>query len=140
MTRNLIPAIRLARPILLAATLALGAATAHADDTRQTISFPPGASSSDMTGTVKGDDTAIFTLDARAGQTMDVQLSSTGSFACIFNVSPPDGPALFNGSVDGSRFTGKLPADGTYEIDVFQMRAAILEGQSCRFTLSVSID
>lgn len=115
------------------------AGSASAADTTQAIHFAAGASSASLTGTVKGYDTASYTLDARKGQTMTVVLVSTGSVACVFNVSPPTGDPLFMGSAGGDAFTGTLPADGSYSIGVFQMRAAILEHENCHYTLSVSV-
>ncbi len=131
------------RPVaagLLAALAALPlAAPTQAADTEQAIHFAAGSSSASLTGTVKGYDTATYTLDARKGQTMTVVLASAGSVACIFNVQPPTGDPLFMGSAGGNAFTGTLPVDGRYAVGVFQMRAAILEHETCRFTLSVSI-
>lgn len=124
----------------LLAQLALMAPPARAADSQQALRFAPGTSSASVSGTVGGSDTAIYTLKARAGQTLTVVLSTAGSDACIFDVSKPDGSFLFNGTTGGGAFTGTLPADAAYQLSVFQMRAAILEGQSCRYTLAVSVN
>lgn len=134
--------IRHLRPATLSLLAALAAAITPAlsADSTQALHFAPGASAASVTGKVSGEDTAIYTLGARKGQTMTVVLAPTGSVACIFNVDPPEGQTLFMGSAGGNAFTTTLPADGYYAIEVFQMRAAILERQTCRFTLSVSIE
>ncbi|MCJ8142699.1 hypothetical protein MKI84_07190 [Ancylobacter sp. A5.8] len=135
-----LPALGL--PMLVLPTLVLPAlvSPAHAADSQQALHFAPGTSSASVSGTVSGSDTALYTLKARAGQTLTVVLASQGSDACVFDVAKPDGSILFNGTDGSSAFTGTLPADAAYQLSVFQMRAAILEGQSCRYTLSVSVN
>lgn len=113
---------------------------AQAADSLKAVHFAPGTSSASVSGVVSGSDTAVYTLEARGGQTLTTVLTTSGSDACIFDVSKPDGAFLFNGTTGGSAFTGTLPADARYQISVFQMRAAILQGQSCRYTLAVSVN
>jgi hypothetical protein len=64
-----------------------------------------------------------------------------GKGAAYFNVLPPGstGEAIFNGSMDGNHFKGKLPGDGVYTIRVYLMGGAKDSGKPVNYTLKVSI-
>lgn len=131
------------RSILLTALLALTPALAGAADkvTTTPVQFAKGTSSATLRGTVAGYDTVRYTVGARAGQTMTVTLA--GSANASFNVYAPgvvpgQGEAL--GSTDEKRrWTGTLPASGTYVVQVYQMRAQARRGEKAPHTLTVAI-
>lgn len=131
------------RSILLTALLALAPPLAGAADkvTTTPVQFAKGTSSATLRGTVAGYDTVRYTVGARAGQTMTVTLA--GSANASFNVYAPgmvpgQGEAL--GSTDEKRrWTGTLPASGTYVVQVYQMRAQARRGEKAPHTLTVAI-
>jgi len=131
------------RSILLTALLALTPALAGAADKVITtpVQFAKGTSSATLRGTVAGYDTVRYTVAARAGQIMTVTLA--GSANANLNVYAPgvvpgQGEAL--GSTDERRrWTGTLPASGTYVVQVYQMRAQARRGEKAPHTLTVAI-
>ncbi|HMS27717.1 MAG TPA: hypothetical protein PKC80_10160 [Burkholderiaceae bacterium] len=106
----------------------------------QAVHFAKGHTSATMKGSVKGDQTIDYTVRAKAGQTMSVQLASKHR-SNYFNVLPPgsNDEALFVGSSDGNAWTGKLPTDGEYKLRVYLMRNAARRNEQANYTLSVSI-
>ena len=71
---------------LAAATLfcALASPAAPADRIK-TVRFPPGATSTTLTGTIRGYTGVDYLIDARAGQTMQM-LFSPSNLSCTFNL------------------------------------------------------
>lgn len=131
------------RSILLTALLALAPTLAGAADkvTTTPVQFAKGTSSATLRGTVAGYDTVRYTVGARAGQTMTVTLA--GSANANFNVYAPgvvagQGEAL-GGTDETRRWTGTLPASGTYVVQVYQMRAQARRGEKAPHTLTVAI-
>ncbi len=105
------------------------------------VAFAKGSTSASPKGNFGGYDSVNYTLGAKAGQTMSVKVS--GSRNANFNVfAPGDRPgsstALGSGSV-GSGWSGKLPASGTYTIQVYQMRATARRGENVPFTIAFQI-
>ncbi len=131
------------RLLLLSSLLALTPALATAADkvTTTPVHFTKGASSATLRGTLSGYDTVRYTVSARAGQTMTVTVG--GSANASFNVFAPgvvpgQGEAL--GSNDEKRrWSGTLPASGTYVVQVYQMRAQARRGEKAPHTLTVAI-
>lgn len=131
------------RLLLLSSLLALTPALATAADkvTTTPVHFTKGASSATLRGTLSGYDTVRYTVSARAGQTMTVTVG--GSANANFNVFAPgvvpgEGEAL--GSNDEKRrWSGTLPASGTYVVQVYQMRAQARRGEKAPHTLTVAI-
>jgi hypothetical protein len=130
------------RGILGALALALGVLAAapqpaHADTT--TVRFRPGGDNASYDGRIRGDETARFVIDARGGQVMQVSLRA-GNPQAYFNVTPPGGrAALFVGSNEGNRFSGRLPVTGRYVIEVYLMRAAARRNEVSDFAIDIAI-
>ncbi len=109
------------------------------DIRQEPISFKPGASSTRLKGTIKGDQTVDYQVRARAGQSITVTFKP-GNLSAYFNILPPrSDEALFIGSTSGNRFEGTLPADGTYTIRVYLMRNAACRHETAQYTLDVGI-
>ena len=128
----------------IAALLACATAPAFAEQDKVTttpVHFSKGASSTTLRGAVKGYDSARYTLSARAGQTMRVSI--IGSSNANFNVfAPGDLPgaatAIGSGAV-GQDWNGTLPTNGTYTVQVYQMRASARRGQNAAYNISFGI-
>ncbi len=105
------------------------------------VQFAKGAQSATVKGTFKGYDSINYTLVAKAGQKMTVNIS--GSSNANFNVFAPgavpgQAEAMGAGYVD-EKWQGNLPASGKYTIQVYQMRASARRGEAVPHTLTVSI-
>ena len=104
------------------------------------VHFKKGASGATMKASVKGYDTVLYKLGAKAGQKMHVSIDSKHA---DFNLYAPGkgmgDQALFVGE-PGIPYNGVLPQDGTYTIAVYLMRNEARRGTKAPFTLHVSID
>jgi hypothetical protein len=130
-------------PIRLLAAFALAAAVptlaAAAIETR-TVQFAKGASSATVKGSIKGDHTVDYTVRARAGQTMAVDLQSRHT-ALAFNVLPPgSNDVAIPDAISRQAWSGALPADGEYKVRVYLPRSSARRGETASYTLTVGID
>ena len=128
------------RTAMIATLLAMSAQAAD-KVTVVPVQFAKGAHSAAVKGTFKGYDSINYTLVAKAGQTMTVNIS--GSSNANFNVYAPgavpgQAEAMGTGYVD-EKWQGTLPASGKYTIQVYQMRASARRDEAVPHTLSVSI-
>ncbi len=128
----------------LIALAALGPLTVHtaaeAGPHRQAIQFATGASSAQLRGTIKGDGSVDYAVNARAGQTLAVKLESSNA-SLYFNINPPGsaGVSMFIGNMQGAEAEVMLPADGTYVVRVYLMRNAARRHESAAYTLNVAV-
>lgn len=126
------------RIAITAALLALAAPVAAQIKTVP-VTFAKGASSATIKGTIKGDATIDYTVNAKAGQTLAVSFKPTNASA-YFNVLPPGSEeAIFIGSTSGNSFKGTLPASGNTTIRVYLMRSAARRGETANYTLTVGV-
>lgn len=128
---------------LFVGAVALLAASSHraaADEVRRVdVRFAAGASSASYKGNVRGRDTVEYRLGARAGQTMAVTFRARNPSASFNVMAPGNDTAIFNGSISGGDFSGVLPADGTYVVQVYLVRAGARRGESANYTLDLGI-
>ena len=107
------------------------------------VHFDKGTNGTTLKGKIKGYDTFNYTLGAKAGQYMRVSLE-TKHTATYFNIfEPGKGPgdaAMFIGSTQGNAYTGNLPKDGTYTIQVYMMRSAARRNETANYQLHIGID
>lgn len=106
------------------------------------VSFVKRAHSAQANGILKGYDVVEYTLAAKSGQRMTVQI--TGNSNANVNVfatgdQPGQSSALGSGG-NGSDWTGALPASGKYKVQVFQMRASARRGEAVPYKISFRID
>lgn len=103
------------------------------------IRFDRGASSATRRGVVRGYETMTYTLDVRAGQSINVSLQSANRSG-YFNVTAPrSDQAVFNGSTSGNRWRGRAATSGRYKIEIYLMRNAARRGEQLRYTLDVGV-
>ncbi len=107
---------------------------------RITVVFKKGSSASTITGSIKGDQSIDYTVNARAGQVLTVAFKPTNASA-YFNVMAPgsNGEAMFIGSSAGNNFSGALPASGNTTIRVYLMRSAARRNETARYTLNIAV-
>jgi hypothetical protein len=121
------------------ATIFILAQSANAADHVETVRFGRGASSTTLTGSVRGYDGVKYMLGASAGQAMSALFKPSNS-ACYMNVTAPrSDTAMFIGSTAGNEYADNLPASGNYTIQVYLMRSAALRNETCRYSLTVEI-
>lgn len=103
----------------------------------QDVRFAQGSNSITLKGRVTGYQSVDYRLDACAGQSLSLQISSQGS-ATYFNVLPPksNNVAMFIGGYAGNPYSGILPLDGTYTVRLYLNRAAARRNASGSFTLT----
>ena len=104
------------------------------------ISFAAGKNDTNVSGTIKGQQTIDYTVQARGGQKMTVVLT-TKHTALYFNVLPPgsNDAAIFIGSTEGNEYRATLPSDGLYKIRVYLMRSAARRNESGSYKLYVGV-
>jgi hypothetical protein len=131
MTRTLFTAI--------AAAALLMALPASAQQTTN-VAFAKGASSATLKGSIKGDQDHSYLIDARAGQTMKVKLTSTKGSAEMNVFAPGNDTAISLGAVDPYNVTAVLPTTGRYKVQVYQMRASARRGETANYTLTIGVE
>ena len=111
---------------------------ADAADRDIKVKFEPRTSSTFVKNRVKGYDVVRYDLDARAGQTMEVDFYGTEN-TCDFVVHAPDGKTIFDDVHEWRKFRHKLDATGTYRIIAGMMRVSARRGKSCAFSMNIKI-
>lgn len=98
-----------------------------------------GAKPVTVMGTIKGDGSADFRIEALAGQTLTVLLNAKHP-QTYFNLIPSGSQeAMFIGSSAGNRAEVVIPTDGEYTLQVHLMRAAARRESSSSFKISASL-
>lgn len=124
----------------LAALISLPVHAADAGAVRvEPIRFTTNADSVQRKQSIKGDQTAEYKLNAKAGQilTVDFKPSNTSAY---FNIAAKGADyALFNGSIMGNHFLGTLPSDGEYTVQVYLMRNAARRNEVANYDLSLRL-
>ncbi len=101
------------------------------------VQFAKGTSSKAIKGTIKGDQSRLFTVNLRAGQTLKVKLV-TSNASTYFNVTAPGAEqAMFIGSTSGTTFQDVIPSSGDYKIDLYLMRNAARRNETANFTITI---
>jgi hypothetical protein len=135
------------RTLLLATALLCAMAPAQAEPQVQPIRFARGSSGAEVAGAVVRGERALFSLEARAGQTLTARITAPEGNA-VFQVWHPgavprqqDGMATVEGTAlpgagegdDARSWSGTLPASGAYLIVVGGTRG------NATFRLSVTV-
>jgi hypothetical protein len=120
-------------------TIFIVGSAASAADRVETVRFKRGATSTTLTGSVRGYDGIKYLLGASAGQAMSA-LFKSGNTACYMNItSPRSNAAMFIGSTSGNEYAGNLPASGNYAIQIYLMRSAARRNETCKYSLTVEV-
>lgn len=106
----------------------------------KTIKFEANKSSAVVTGSVTGYQIIDYKIGANAGQILKVKLK-TSNASNNFNILPPgsEDEAIYNGSIDGTSYTGKLEKTGEYKIRVYLVRNDARRNATANYTLTVSV-
>lgn len=124
----------------LSITLLVIAVANHATSAqvKERVRFQRGATSSAVSGTVRGYAYHDYLFRASAGQTIHVTLNSTGS-PSVFSIFKPNRDNLDEAS-ESNDYQGELPVTGEYSVRVLMMRsAARRKGSQSNYKLKISI-
>ena len=126
--------------VVAALTLATPALGFARDIRTERVQFKQGANSAIIEGKITGYETVDYVLVARAGQSMNVSMS-TDNDANYFNIFPPgeNEVAMFNGATSGNRYEGVLPETGDYKVRVYLMRSAARRKEVARYRLEMIV-
>lgn len=104
------------------------------------VHFAKDSSTVELKGKIHGYRYIDYQLQASAGQNMKASMQA-GNLANYFNILPSDSDdaAMYIGQTGANRFDGILPADGTYTLRVYLVRAAARRKEVSDFTLSVAV-
>lgn len=134
----------LVRTTVLALCASLWAGVSLAQETVD-IKFKPGATSTEINGTIKGDEYIDYVLGARGGQTMVVSLAVTGTNghgSAYFNILPAgkDFGGPYTGNMDDdNRAEVTVPSDGDWAIRVYLMGNDRDTGKTVGYSINVLI-
>lgn len=108
------------------------------DQTLQTVSFPETGTTS-VTGKIVGYKSVAYAVPAMAGQTLTVTMTtrSTSAYFNVRDVRDRSGAAVHSGEADGLKATIAVPADTTYLIDPYLVRAVARRGSTADYTLTI---
>ena len=105
------------------------------------VHFAKGTTGSTVKGFVKGYDSVLYKLGAKAGQSMRVSIESKKAY---FNIYVPGKglgqEAMFREGYTGNNYVGILPENGTYTIAVYLYRNEARRGTTAPYTLHIGID
>ena len=127
--------------VIAAVCLGLASTPAWAaDGIRETaVQFAKGKSTATLKGKIKGDESVDYRLGAAAGQTMTVTLRPSNR-STYFNVmAPGEDSAIFIGSSEGNKFSGKLPKSGDYVVRAYLMRNAARRNEASSYSIEFKI-
>ena len=121
------------------ALLAIPAMAKDAVLTKQ-VHFDKGTTGTTAKGHVKGHDTVLYKLGAKAGQSMNVSIKSGQAHFNVYAPGKSQGDAAIFVGEPGIPYTGTLPANGTYTISVYLMRSQARKGINAPYSLQMNID
>lgn len=107
------------------------------------VEFKPGASETSLKGSITGEESVLYNLNARDGQFLSVSLS-TESPSADFNIYIPGrGPgdeALFASAMASKKeYVGQLYKTGDHSISVFLNRNAARKRVTAKFDISIKV-
>ncbi len=127
---------RLLLASVLITSMAIGPASAQAVSA---VNFARGASSTTISGSIRGDQFVDYRISVRAGQMLRVDMT-TQRGSPYFNVMEPGSRdvAIFVGSTSGATFAARTRVSGAYTIRVYQMRASGRRGEVAAYRLTIA--
>jgi hypothetical protein len=106
----------------------------------QPIQFAPGATEADVQGQIPANGIATYSINAQAGQAMELTLSSNSPTARIAVLAPTGVPlAPQRGNPEGTYWQSTLPASGDYIIQILAGSGAPVANFGLNVTIPVRI-
>lgn len=128
------------RAIAISASLILSGTSPAFAQEQSDIAFSRGQSSAVLNGVIVGRRYRDYLLRVSAGQRLSVRVVRARP-TIGFNIMAPGSRdvALYNSSVSGNRYTGRLTQSGAYRIRVYQDRAAGLRSERSLYSIEVAV-
>ena len=99
------------------------------------IRFSAGKNSATVSGEIKDGNQVVYTIDAKAEQTIELKITSDSpNNDIVFSLESPDGSEPMGEGEYGTVWKGRLPKSGTYKILV-----GTIETTKAKFSLTVKI-
>lgn len=99
----------------------------------------PRSESARITATINGHQTIEYLIDARTGQSLELNVHSS-NIQAGYRITAPAAPrALHKGHGLHSRFSTTLPRDGTYRVLIYLLHGAANNGESADFALDIRL-
>lgn len=108
----------------------------HSDDTLTSV---PQTQTARVTATINGHQAIEYLIDAKTGQSLELDVHSSNTRAGYRITAPAAPRALHRGHGQHSRFSVTLPRDGTYKVLIYLMRSAAQNGESAEFALDIRL-
>jgi hypothetical protein len=96
------------------------------------ITFPPGGTSTSVNGSLAPQNIDRYTFQANVGQSASLTINSPNS-QVLLTLVDPNGNPLVRYQSGATSWSGKLPANGTYQVDV------VNQANPSSYTLGLSI-
>lgn len=126
-------------PILSASLLVLALPAAAQEVRTETVEAATATAGVVLSGSIKGDDTAEYSVSGAVGQILSVDLLSDNG-GLNFNITSKGATeALFIGATSGTVADVTLPAAGDYVVQVYLMRSAARRDESAAYTLGIGL-
>lgn len=110
---------------------------------QERIQFSSGKTNKIIQSSLQGDEFVDYLINAKAGQTMKIELitSNNGSSFNVFapKAIPGKDGAIFIGAINGNSFQEKLSASGDYLIRIGLVRSAARKKEIANYKLKVDI-
>jgi hypothetical protein len=103
------------------------------------LDYATGTSSQTLKGSIKGDQSRSYIVDAHAGQALTVDFRPSNASAYFNVVAPGADSAMFIGSTEGNRFSGPLTTSGRHTVQVYLMRNAARRGEVANYTITIGV-
>ncbi|MCQ3829586.1 hypothetical protein HXX02_09005 [Microbulbifer elongatus] len=95
--------------------------------------------SAGVKGSVTGENAIEYLIEAKTGQSLELDLRSDHALAGYRITAPAAPRALHHGQGRHSVYSGTLPRDGTYRVLVYLLDAAAKNGDRAEFFLNIRI-
>ncbi|WP_160153238.1 hypothetical protein [Microbulbifer sp. ALW1] len=92
-----------------------------------------------ISDTIQGHHAIEYLIDARTGQSLELDLRSNNVQASYHITAPAAPRALHKGHGLHARYSVTLPRDGTYKVLVYLMESAAEKGESANFLLKIRL-
>ena len=127
--------------IVLSLIIIFGISSVASAQTKVNIRFKPGASMGHYNGSIRGERYIDYTMRAKAGQTLRVELQQKNGAPAYFNVQRSGSPeAIAADARETTSWRGVLPEDGVYVVRVYMAKADRLHRKTSTFQIGFSID
>lgn len=124
---------------LTAGLIALSLPVAAQEVRSETVAAEAATAGVILSGTIRGDDSADYTVTGAAGKILSVDLLSEDG-ALNFTITPKGAPeALFMSETAGPVADVSLPAAGDYLVQVYLMRSAARRDEAVAYTLGIGL-